>query len=430
MRQSGNRTSHWLHVRYLVLFIVVAGIRENGIAKTKLAMEAAVREAIVHNVSLRSILYEHDAAQADKTTASLRPNPNLLLQADIIPTEGIKAIDKSYGGSFGMPFELGGKRSARMSMAGEFLKLTDLQIESVEHLLTENVRNAYIDCLSTRQKLSVLQKNLALLDSLVSLSSIRVKDQEIAAVELTRAELERSKFLLGVYAAEQDYRAACTGLLMLLGRTMPEIAVQFDSIEFDEFRNSDTAASAIGLDSLFVIGKESRSDLRAARQNEEVNKANLELQRSQAAIDLNVSLDLFRQQSITYTGASFSLPVKLFDRNQGEIEKAEVRLQQSNEQTKAAELQFFADLLTVWHDANSKRGMLKTLNESVVSRSEDVRATVEYSYLHGGTSLLDLLDALRTQNEITLNYIDALTSYKKSLITLNFIIGKDIFNVQ
>jgi cobalt-zinc-cadmium efflux system outer membrane protein len=430
MYQSGNRTSRWVHVRYIVLFIVVAGICENGIAKTTLAMDTAVREALERNVTLRSILFEHDASIADETTSSLRPNPSLYLQADIIPTEGIKALDKNYGGSFGMPFEFGGKRSSRMNLAGQTRELTDMQIETVRRLLSENVRNAYIDCLSARQKLSVVQKNLALLDSLVSLSMIRVKDQEVAPVELTRAELERSKFLPGVYAVRQDYRAACTNLLLLIGRASTEIAKEIDSLDFDEFRSSDTNEVVFGLDTLFAIGKESRSDLRAARQNEEVNKANLELQKAQAAIDLNVSLDLFRSQSITYTGASLSLPLKFFDRNQGEIEKAEVRLQQSSEQTKAVELQFFADLLTAWYDASSKRDALKTLNESVVSRSEDVRATVEYSYLHGGTSLLDLLDALRTQNEVTLNYIDVLASYKKSLVTLNFIIGKDMFHVH
>jgi cobalt-zinc-cadmium efflux system outer membrane protein len=397
----------------------------NGVAT--ITMHSAVVEALEHNPTLGALRFEPKAARADEVTAGLRPNPTATVNADLLPSDGLSSKDKNYGISLSFPFELGGKRDARLAFAREGSSLADLQYADALRQTTLAVRLSYIDFASTRARALATQENLGLLDSLVIISKARVAGKDIAQVELTRTEVEREKFALESAKAMEDHRAARTSLFALLGRPAGQVIQLPDTTLF-------IAVAAISkrelpsLDSLVATASSARTDIQALEANEQLAAANADLQRSLASIDLSISLDYMRSQSITYYGTTLSFPLPLFNRNQGEIEKASIRQEQVKQQTFAALAQLRADVTNAWFDAKNKQHTLRTLVESVLQKSFDVRSAIEYSYRRGGTSLIDFLDAARTYNELRQSYVDALGDYAKSLVTLNAIIGKDIFN--
>ena len=414
-------------------FALLFGAFTDGYAQPKaagvLSMHTALTEALANNASLRSLRYEQLASEADQITAGLHPNPSLTVNADILPSEGFTAKDKNYGLSLGIPIELGGKRDARIKQADAALRVTELQYLDALRQMTLAVRSAYIDFASTAERASAYGENLSLLDSLVSLSKIRVKDKDIAPVELTRSEVERDKFLLETLRSAEDHRAARTTLYALMGRTGSRTTQQDqpDTSAFTTIR-SIAVRPLPALDSLLSVAEQERSDLRVLRATEEEAKATSELQRSLATIDLNVSLDYLRSQEITYYGTTVSVPIPIFNRNQGEIEKATVREAETKAQTEAALLQLHADVTNAWYDATNKQRALRTLGENVLGKSLDVRTAIEYAYRRGGTSLIDFLDAARTYNELRQSYVEALGDFAKSLVVLNAVVGKDVFN--
>ncbi|MDP4229018.1 MAG: TolC family protein [Bacteroidota bacterium] len=393
----------------------------------RLGLKTAIDEAVTHNVSLKAIEYEISAAEGDISTAGLRPNPNLTLIGDILPSNGLGPADKYYGASLSLPFELGGKREARLKYAHLQHDLSELRYEDAIRQTVYAVKASYLDLVTALEKAAVAEENLALFDSLVSLDRIRVAGQEIAEVDLTRTEVEREKISLEAMASQEQSRAVATSLSMLLGRKIQNesILIQPDTTLLSTLTlKADVLLPA--MDSLMSIALAQRSDIRALAKAEEASKAQLELQKSLAAIDLTVSLDANRQQGTTFWGASFSAPLPFFDRHQGEIEKAEALSSEAQTQTNAAILQLRAEIASALSDANTKRLSLVKLRDNIIQKSKSVRISVEYSYRRGSTSLIDFLDAIRTENELHQLFVDALEAYAKSLITLDYLIGKDI----
>jgi cobalt-zinc-cadmium efflux system outer membrane protein len=394
----------------------------------QLTMKQAVIEAILHNQTLQSARLEVNASKADEITAGLRPNPSLTAIADIGPSQGLGPADKYYGASLGIPFELGGKRDKRIAFAEQNTLVTREQLNDSFRQFKLTVQSAYIDFASSDDELIEARENLALLDSAVTLSQYRVKGNDISATELARTEVERDKYWLTTATLENTFRTSRIILLNLLGRSGAALSANVlpDTSVFDAIKeNKITEIPRI--DSLVAIAETERPDIRALKATEKADSANLELQKALAAIDLNVSLDFSRQTGTTFYGTTFSVPLKIFDRNQGEIEKADVRISQAKFNTEVALLKLRSDIINARNDALTKRRTVLLLQDTVLQKSSNVRNAVEFSYRHGGTSLVDFLDAARTYNEIRTSYYDALADYAKSLLSLNNTIGKDLF---
>jgi cobalt-zinc-cadmium efflux system outer membrane protein len=363
-------------------------------------------------------------------TAGLRPNPSLTVNGDLLPSDGFGPKQKQYGGSLVVPFELGGKRDARIEAATAAKAVTDLRYEDAVRQTQYAVKNAYVDLTAAYLKAGVMRESLGLLDSLVALDSVRVRGQDIAAVDLTRSEVERERFSLDVLANETGYRTAVTTLFGLLGRRGSDASLPLEPDTTAVTRVDALLATPLpALDSLVAVASDSRSDLRVLKASERAAEAQTSVARSLAAIDLSVSLDAMRQQEVTFWGASVSFPLPIFDRHQGDIQRAEAISSEAKAQTNAALVQLRADIYAALLDASAKRESLRRLGASILKKSSLVRSSVEYAYRRGSTSLVDYLDVARTENELRELYVDALAAYAKSLITLDYITGKDLFYV-
>jgi cobalt-zinc-cadmium efflux system outer membrane protein len=419
-----------LIVRKLVpsvgLLLMLEGTMDaQGPAAEQLTISTAVAEAAIHNPTLTALHFEVQAAEGDLLSAGLRPNPSLTVNGDLLPSDGLSAKDKQYGASLSLPFELGGKRQARMGAAEAARDLSWLRLEDARRETLTAVKTTYIDLASAAVKSRVAEENLRLLDSLVAINAIRVKGQDIAAVDLTRSEVERDKFSVDVLADQQAVLSISASLALLLGRKDASVIFDPDTAVFGA-AEVQLAAALPSLDSLYSIAQQLRSDVTIARQSEKAAEAQLEVARSMASIDLTVSLDAMRQQDVTSYGASLTVPLPFFDRHQGEIAKAEAYSGEARSQTQALLLSVRSQICAALIDAQTKQESVRRI-AGVLKKSSTVRQSLEYAYRHGSTSLVDYLDVVRTDNELRELYADALGAFAKSLIGLDHSIGKDLF---
>ncbi len=408
------------------LLLMLEGTMDaQGPAAEQLTISTAVAEAASHNPTLMALHYEVQAAEGDLVTAGLRPNPSLTVNGDLLPSDGLSAKDKQYGASLSIPFELGGKRQARLGAAEAARDLSSLRLEDARRETVTAVKTTYIDLASAAVKSNVAEENLRLLDSLVAINAIRVKGQDIAAVDLTRSEVERDKFSVEVLADKQALLSVSAALAQLLGRKNAAVVFEPDTSVFSK-AELQLGMPMPSLDSLYRIAEQVRSDVVLVRQSEKAADAQLEVARSMASIDLAVSLDAMRQQDVTFYGASLTLPLPFFDRHQGEIAKAEALSDEARSQTEALLLSVRSQIQTSLVDAATKQEAVRRII-GVLRKSSTVRESVEYAYRHGSTSLVDYLDVVRTDNELRELYADALGAFAKSLISLDHSVGKDLF---
>jgi cobalt-zinc-cadmium efflux system outer membrane protein len=125
-------------------------------------------------------------------------------------------------------------------------------------------------------------------------------------------------------------------------------------------------------------------------------------------------------------GIFLSVPIPVFNRNQGEIERASLESQQLQTKAKALQSSIAAEVETAYEQYATSRNMLESLEKEMLQQAEDVRKTTEYSYRRGEASLIEFLDAQRAFNDTLQSYSDARADYARSLYLLDSISGKAV----
>ena len=385
-----------------------------------LTLAAAEREALQHNLGLHAQRYDVDAAEADITTAGLpTTNPQLTVNADILPTGKIFAPgDKFYGASVAFPFELGGKRDARVAVANQSKRAVAETVNDATRTLLLTVRTAFADALASKSALQLATQNLALLDSVVALNRIRVAAHDVAETELERSEIAAEQTRADLASAQIDYNRTLAALQTVMGRT-----TLAQGMEIDGDLTVPPVVPVASVADAQKYAREHRADLLALRNTLTAQEANVRLQEANAAIDLSVSADFSHQGSDNYYGSTLSLPLPLYNRNQGERAKAAVHVTQTEQQVRALEQQIDADTETAFREFNARLEIVDRQRKELLPRAQHVRGAVEYAYRSGGTSILDFLDAQRTYNDAMRAHIDALSALHKSAHALRAAMG-------
>ncbi len=388
-----------------------------------ISLKTAEREAVANNATLQAQRYDITAAQADIVSADLPPsNPSLGVNGDILSSPNTFAPEeKQYGVSLAVPLELAGKRSHRVEVAEHGKIVAEEGFSDAVRVLLLTIRSSFYDALYAKAALGLAEQNLASLDSVVSLNRIRLRAKEISESELMRSEVAAEQFRVEVSSSLLDYRKARINLQVAMGRTVadPDVDIEGDLTMLPP-------SVILTLDDAKRLARESRPDLKGLRASLEREESNQRLQEALGTVDVSVSADYLRQQGVPFYGLSLTVPIPIFNRNQGEILKSISRVEQVRLQLKALELQVDADAGTAWHEYASRKAIEEQMRAGILARSENVRSTIEYAYRRGGTTILDFLDARRTFNDSMRSYYNALTQLHKSVFALTAAIGKEL----
>jgi cobalt-zinc-cadmium efflux system outer membrane protein len=366
-----------------------------------------------------------DESKAQEITAHLRPNPSLELDVDQInpfhggpPHSTFGAMETIASASY--LHERQHKRELRLESAKEGTAIAVSTQDDLERNLLFTLRGAFVGTLQAKAVLDVAKENLAYYDHVLDISRERFKAGDIAQIDLDRLELQRVQYESDWQTAEVNLRTEKIQLLMFLNDRTP--VEQFDVTGPFDF--SDRLAP---LDDFRKIALDTRPDLRAAIQAVEKAKTDHKLAVANGSTDPTLGFDVGRNPPIDqYIGFNVSIPLRIFDRNQGEKLRTQLDIDRNQRLLDAAQAQVFSDVDSAYATVNSNVILLQPYKAKYLQQAVRVRETITFAYQHGGASLLDFLSAENDYRSVQLNYVNLVGSYLISASQLNLAVGREV----
>jgi cobalt-zinc-cadmium efflux system outer membrane protein len=384
------------------------------------------------NPTLRAAQISIDESRAQEITAYLRPNPDLTASVDQInpfstqtpPNGGSGTYDPfAYAfpaGSISYLHERQHKRELRRESAQKETEITAAQYADQERNLLFNLRTAFVQTMQQKAILDLTRENLAYYKHLLDVSNDRLKAGDIARVDFQRLELQRVQYETDVQTALVNLRTAKIQLLMLLNERTP--VEQFDVTGTFDFSNQ------IGpLEDLRRAAMENRPDLKAAVEAVDKAQTDHRLAVANGSVDPTFSADFARNPPIpVYFGLSVSIPLRIFDRNQGEKVRTQQDIARNERLRDAATAQVFSDVDSAYATIQSNLELLRPYKETYLKEAVEVRDTVSFAYTRGGASLLDFLQAQQDYRSTELNYLNLVGSCLTAAAQLNMAVGREV----
>ena len=415
-----------LSKRLLFLPLVAVLTAQSGHAQQKALTWQEVRDKFeVANPSLRAGQIGIDESKASETTAYLRPNPNLSLLADQIdPFPG----GPSHGAfAYWLPsatvtylHERAHKRELRLDSAKEATGIAISSQADLERNLLFNLRSAFVQTLQQKAVRDLAKENLDYYDHLLGVNRDRYQAGAIAQVDMDRLELQRVQYESDLQTAEVNLRTAKIQMLMLLNDRTP--VDQFDVTGPFEF-----STQVAPLDEVRQAALDNRPDLKAALQSVDKAKTDHQLAVSMGSTDPTFGVDVGRNPPIDeYVGFSVSIPLRIFDRNQGEKLRTQLDIDRNQRLMEAARAQVFSDVDSAYATLTSTVILLQPYKDHYLAQASRVRDTISFSYEHGAASLLDFLNAQADYRAVQVSYLNLVGSYLDAASQLNLAVGREV----
>jgi outer membrane protein, heavy metal efflux system len=366
-----------------------------------------------------------DESKANEVTAYLRPNPDASFGVDQIAIFGVTPYrplsQVLESASFSYLHERGGKRELRLESAKKGTTIAELQQADLERTMMFNLRTAFVQTLQAKELLQNAKENLAYWDHELDISNDRLKAGDIARVDYQRLVVARAQFEVDYQTSLVNLRTAKIQLLTLLNDRTP-----ID--RFDVTGKYDFTDQIPGQDELRKIAMDNRPDLKAAMQSVEKAVTDHKLAVANGTTDPSFGVDFARNPPglSSYMGFSMSIPLRIFDKNQGEKARTELDIRKNQRQESAAEAQVFSDVDSSYVTVESTLNLLKPYKEKYLKVAADVRDTVQFAYNRGGATLLDYLDAEKSYRDVRLAYLNLVGSFLTAGGQLNMAVGHEV----
>src|ERR1700680_598198 len=349
-----------LNGRALAGFLAIAAAAD---AQTPLMWEQIRERFRANNPTLKAARLSIDESQAAEITAYLRPNPDVGLLTDgtqLVPQQGVW---RPFQGTVlettvSYLHERQHKRELRRDTARESTAITQSQYSDQERNLTFNLRNAFVQTLQAKAVLQNAKENLDYWDHELDVHRTRFQAGAMARAELNRMELQRVQFESDFETAMVNLRTAKIQLLTLLNDRTP-------IEQFDVTGPFDFSEELMNLQEFRDTAMEARPDLIAAVQNVELAKINHSLAVSTGSTDPTVSAWYTHNGSwnnpdaLNTVGVSVRIPLRIFDRNQGEKLRTQLDIGRNERLRDAAEAQVFSDVDSAYWTLIQNMNLLK-----------------------------------------------------------------------
>jgi cobalt-zinc-cadmium efflux system outer membrane protein len=412
-------------VAVLLLFApaLVAGQQSLTWDQVKAKFEAS-------NPALKADALSVDEMKAAEITAFLRPNPQFTFATDgtqIAPSNGVwqPLTGTQYQSSLSYLHERERKRELRQQSAREGTIIAASQHRDLMRTLEFTLRSAFVQTLQAKAVLDLAKADIEYYDKIIEISRSRFKDGDLAQIDLDRIELLRVQYEAEIQTAIVNLRTAKIQLLQLLDDRTP---VE----QFDVSGPFDFSADLKPMEDFRQIALDERPDLRAALQAIQQAQTNHKLALANGSTDPTLSAwytfnPSFQNPNDQQTlGLSVNIPLRIFDRNQGEKQRTQIDIGRNQQLTEAARAQVFSDVDSAYVQVESNLALLKPYKAQYKDQATRVRDTVTYSYQHGGSSLMDFLNAQSDYRVVQLAYLQLIGSYLTAAGQLNLAVGREV----
>jgi Outer membrane protein len=372
------------------------------------------------NVHYLAEKYNVDIADAAVKASKVFPDPELSVSYannqnwDLQMGYGIDA-ELSY------TLELGGKRRARIRLAQSEKEMTEALLEDFFRNLRADATIAYQAALKQKALLEIQRSSYNQMARLAQADSIRFRLGDITEVDALQSKLEASTMLNDLYESEGELREALIQLTLLQGSVNVELPDSIGGVLTYYKRHFDLSA-------LITEAQNNRADLQAALKSNEASQNNLRLAKANRAIDLGISLggaysSIVRNEiapAPAFKGvmAGVSIPLKFSNTNKGELRAAQFAAEQQERQYEAVQLQISSEVVQAYHKYMTACRQVEQFNTGLLHEAETIFQKKRYSYERGETSILEVLNAQRTHNEVQVSYHETLFACAAALVEL------------
>jgi cobalt-zinc-cadmium efflux system outer membrane protein len=312
--------------------------------------------------------------------------------------------------------------------AGYAQKIAQARVADSIRRLRLDVTLACIDVMEAKARLDLAQDNLKSLEGVVQLNETRLQGGAIPPIELTRSRVAMLQFRSNVKTAELALTTARIKLQTLLGRASGQAPI--GSIDVSDPLKIPIPPATPALDQIQTRAITVRPDIQAARLDQARSQSELRLQLANGKVDYTAGAEYRRQQGINGTGNSvgffFSVPLPVFNRNQGEIARVTSEEVQLQKQIDALQSQVSGEVTGAYREYETARQLIGDIESDLLGLSQEARNTTAYVYQAGAGSLLDVLDAQRAFNETMSTYYDAQADYRRAVSRLASVVGEEV----
>ena len=373
-----------------------------------LTLDSALQSAFANNPDLAAAQWEIDIAQGGRQQAGLIPNPVLSVDA-----EDTRRDTRTTGVKLSQTLELGGKRGARIDVASRAQDAAALTLEQRRNTLRADVIDSYYSALRAQERLDLAQRSLALAERGLVVANGRVTAGKTSPVEATRAQVQLSEIRLEFNRAQMGLTDAYRRLAASTGSA----TVEFQTVATQSLPMPPAAQLLARL--------EQTAELRLAELQILQGEASVGLEKAQRIPDLDVSIgsqyDAGARERVNLVGVSMPLP--LFNRNQGNVLAASRRADQARDLRNATELRLRTEIrqaLDLWQTANTE---VRAFNQQILPAAQSAVDSATRGFEMGKFNFLDVLDAQRTLIAARTQYLVATAQATDAWVRIERIYG-------
>lgn len=379
-------------------------------APVRITLDQAIDLAISHNHALKATQTQIQQSQAQEVTAGLRPNPTLTWDALFVPIEpqnfnsGTLLNTTEFDVNVSYLFERGGKRRRRIEAARDVSAQTRYQVSDAERALVFNTAQQFITVQLAESNLDLANQDLASFQQTVDIAKAQYKAGAISEGDLLKITVQLLQFQTDVASAKVAKVQALANLREFLG---------YDAVPANYDVEGDLTYQPLRLnvDDLLLKALKNRPDLLAARQGVRAAESQYALAKANGKVDLTGGLTYSHLSDQNTMGITFSIPLPVFDRNQGEIARTRYAMTAAQETAYAASDTVLTDVNSAYQAFSGNQEVVDLYTGGYLKQAQDSRNISEYAYRRGAASLLDYLDAERSYRTTQFAYRQALANY-------------------
>jgi cobalt-zinc-cadmium efflux system outer membrane protein len=422
---------------YVVLTLVLArALMSSAFAQstgpTSITLDEAIQMALQHNHNMLAARTTIQQSEAEETTANLRPNPTLFADWEYLPLgspskqnpslySGVSTNDylkNNTEADVGLSYliERGKKRQHRLQAAKDITAQTRSIVADNERGLSFNTASLFVNVQLAESTLELADKDLKSFQKTVDLGELRYNKGAISEDDYLKIKLQLLQF-------ETDYQQAELARVQALSDLRQLLGYESVSADYDVAGPFDYQPLKGNLEDYQLKALQNRPDLRASQQGVTAAKSQYELQRANGKQDVTVQSNYSHVNGINAANFLGSIPLPIFNRNQGEIARTRIAITQSQEQEKATNGQALTDVRDAYEGLRVSDRIVQLYRSGYLEVAQKDRDIAEYAYQRGAVSLLDFLDAERSYRATQLAYRQALASYLLALEQIRQAVG-------
>jgi cobalt-zinc-cadmium efflux system outer membrane protein len=399
---------------------------------TSITLDQAIQIALQHNHNMLAARTTIQQSEAEETTANLRPNPTLFADWEYLPLgspsrqnpnlyPNVSTSDylkNNTEADLGLSYliERGKKRQHRLQAARDITAQTRSLVTDNERGLAFNTASLFVNAQLAESALELADKDLKSFQKTVDLGQLRYDKGAISEDDYLKIKLQLLQF-------ETDYQQAQLAKVQALSDLRQLLGYESVSPDYDVAGPFDYQPLKGNVEDFQLKALQNRPDLRAAQQGVTAATSQYELQKAIGKQDVTVQGNYSHVNGINAANLMGSIPLPIFNRNQGEIARTRIAITQAQEQEKATNGQALTDVRDAYEGLRVSDRIVQLYRSGYLEVAQKDRDIAEYAYQRGAVSLLDFLDAERNYRATQLAYRQALASYLLALEQMRQAVG-------